>query len=107
MVWVGQMSPCLGPTTLTEIQIKYHQISLAGKRFIIGGFLGLILLPIAVGLAVGSIFFLLVLTLAGGLLIPLLAGLIGFIIGALLPNPILSLTSLAIASLRGYLVYRS
>jgi len=70
--------------------------------FLVGGILGVLLLPVAVGLGLGFVFFSVASSLFGGFIVPLISGLIGFVIGVVLSKPVLVVVT---AALGGYLVY--
>lgn len=70
--------------------------------FVAGGLLGLFILPLAVGAGLALVFYSIAALLSGGLVVSIIAALVGLVIGIVAHNLILAAVSSALA---GYLLY--
>ena len=96
---VGIVGAALAGSIAAQYLTSQWQVLGALAGFVIGGLLGVVLLPLGVGLAIGYAGYVIALDLALGTPAALIAGVVLFIVGALLSDRILSFATALIGGL--------
>lgn len=96
---VGVVGAAFGGSLAVQYLAPHWQIVGALLGFVVGGLLGVVLLPLGVGLAVGYLGYLVALDFALGPTAAIIAGVAFFVVGALLADKILGVATAAIGGL--------
>jgi hypothetical protein len=96
---VGMIGAAFGGSIAVQYLVPQWQIVGLLLGFVMGGLLGVVLLPLGVGLAVGYAGYVIALDLALGPTAAIIAGVALFVVGALLSSKILSVATAMIGGL--------